>query len=49
MIKTTLGKIREINKVMCAKTMATALISTFVELRNERLSNSIALTKHDET
>ncbi|KAI2803808.1 Cohesin subunit SA-2 [Blomia tropicalis] len=48
-IKTTLGKTREINKVMCAKTMATALISVFLELRNENPMNPNAFTKQDES
>lgn len=50
-IKTTLGKTREINKVMCAKTMATALITTFLEMRNDssnRNPNTLAFTKQDE-
>lgn len=33
---------------MCAKTMATALITVFLELRNDRSSNPNAFTKQDE-
>lgn len=47
-IKTTLGKAREINKVLCAKTMASALISVFIELRNEAPMNPNAFTKQDD-
>jgi cohesin complex subunit SA-1/2 len=47
-IKTTLGKAREINKVVCAKTMATALIDVFSELRDESARNPNAFTKQDE-
>ena len=46
-IKTTLGKAREINKVLCAKTMASALVDVFLELRQET-GNPNALTKQDE-
>ncbi|KAJ6215292.1 hypothetical protein RDWZM_010648, partial [Blomia tropicalis] len=49
MMKTTLVKIREINKVKCAKTMATALTSVFLELRNENPKNPNAFTKQDES
>ena len=42
-------KTREINKVMCAKTMATALTSVFLELRNENPMNPNAFTKQDES
>ncbi|KAI2801174.1 Cohesin subunit SA-2 [Blomia tropicalis] len=48
-IETTLVKTREINKVMCAKTMATALTSVFLELRNENPMNPNAFTKQDES
>jgi cohesin complex subunit SA-1/2 len=47
-IKTTLGKTREINKTLCAKTMATALIDLFMELRAESSGNPQAFTKQDE-
>lgn len=47
-IKTTLGKAREINKVICAKTMATALIDVFSELRDESARNPNAFTKQDD-
>lgn len=47
-IKTTLGKAREINKVVCAKTMATALTEVFMELRSEATGNPVAFTKQDE-
>ena len=48
LIKTTLGKTREINKVLCAKTMATALIDVFLELRTESSMNPQAFTKQDD-
>lgn len=48
-IKTTLGKAREINKVVCAKTMAAALTSVFMTLRSESSNNPIAFTKQDES
>lgn len=47
-IKTTLGKAREINKVVCAKTMATALTEVFMELRSESSGNPVAFTKQDD-
>lgn len=47
-IKTTLGKTREINKVLCAKSMATALTDIFMELRSEASQNPQAYTKQDE-
>lgn len=34
-IKTTLGKAREINKTNCARTMVTSLISLFKELQRD--------------
>ncbi|GBN56119.1 Cohesin subunit SA-1 [Araneus ventricosus] len=40
-IKATLGKAREINKVNCAKTMAMALTSLFTDLRNSSPSGQI--------
>jgi cohesin complex subunit SA-1/2 len=43
-----LGKAREINKVICAKTMANALVSVFLELRAEAHMNPNAFTKQDE-
>jgi len=43
-----LGKAREINKVICARTMAAALISVFLELRAEAPMNPNAFTKQDE-
>ncbi|XP_053201590.1 cohesin subunit SA-1-like [Panonychus citri] len=47
-IKTTLGKLREMNKVICAKTMASALIQVFKELQTESHQNANAFTKQDE-
>ncbi|RWS14082.1 cohesin subunit SA-1-like protein [Dinothrombium tinctorium] len=47
-IKTTLGKAREINKIICAKTMASALIEVFLELQSESSMNPSAFTKQDE-
>ncbi|CAG2174230.1 unnamed protein product, partial [Oppiella nova] len=47
-IKTTLAKAREINKVICAKTMASALVNVFVELRSEAATNPNAFTKQDD-
>ncbi|RWS24871.1 cohesin subunit SA-1-like protein [Leptotrombidium deliense] len=47
-IKTTLGKAREINKIICAKTMASALIEVFLELQNESSMNPNAFTKQDD-
>lgn len=48
-IKTTLGKTREINKILCAKTMATALVDLFEELKQEASANPVvAFTKQDD-
>ncbi|KAK4336680.1 hypothetical protein RND71_044106 [Anisodus tanguticus] len=46
-IKFTLGKLREINKVICAKTMAKALSTLFLELRSLAQNNPNAYTKQD--
>lgn len=47
LIKTTLGKVREINKVVCAKTMIKALTAVFMEIRQSAGSNPNAFTKQD--
>lgn len=47
-IKTTLGKLREMNKVICAKTMASALIHVFREILSESYQNPNAFTKQDD-
>ncbi|XP_074605463.1 stromal antigen isoform X2 [Brevipalpus obovatus] len=47
-IKTCLGKLREMNKVVCAITMASALIQVFRELQTEAYQNPNAFTKQDE-
>lgn len=47
-IKNTLSKIREINRVSCAKTMAAALIELFIQIRNESSGNPSAYTRQDE-
>ena len=47
-IKNTLSKIREINRVSCAKTMAAALIEQFIQIRNESSGNPSAYTRQDE-
>lgn len=44
-IKATLGKAREINKVNCARTMAMSLTSLFTELRN---SQNGSVNRQDE-
>lgn len=45
-IKATLGKAREINKVNCARTMAMSLTSLFTELRHNQ--NSGPINRQDE-
>lgn len=47
-IKNTLSKIREINRVTCAKTMAAALIELFIHIRQESSRNPSAYTRQDE-
>lgn len=47
-IKNTLSKIREINRVTCAKTMAAALIELFIKIRQESSGNPSAYTRQDE-
>jgi len=46
-IKFTLSKLREINKVICAKTMAKALSNSFLDLRAGARNNPNAYTKQD--
>lgn len=46
-IKFTLSKLREINKVLCAKTMARALSSSFLDLRASAHNDPNAYTKQD--
>ena len=47
-IKHTISKTREINKELCASTMAAALISLFEDINNESSGNRNAFTKQDE-
>lgn len=47
-IKNTLSKIREINRVACARTMAVALIDLFSQIRQESTGNPNAYTRQDE-
>ena len=46
-IKFTLSKLREINKILCAKTMAKALSNSFLDLRASAHNNPNAYTKQD--